>query len=155
MGWSGFPSPLAGEALRLSLRRDPRSGEGEGSAATGEFLRQTPHLPIATQWVPSSPARGEEILSLASNNCPCRKLAACVSRSIRILYVRFVPFCLGGVTIRGIVGCRAGNSRQWYDLRGRVARSNGATPFCCMSETVSPVFSLLLTGVPLVSRECP
>jgi hypothetical protein len=36
------PFPLVGEALRLSLRRDPRSGEGEGFAAEGEPLRQPP-----------------------------------------------------------------------------------------------------------------
>ncbi len=53
------PSPLAGEALRQALRRDPRGGEGEGAAAMTALLRHTPHLPIAAQWVPSSPARGE------------------------------------------------------------------------------------------------
>jgi putative transcriptional regulator len=36
MGWSDFPSPLAGEALRQSLRRDPQSGEGEGFVAASE-----------------------------------------------------------------------------------------------------------------------
>src|SRR2546423_203731 len=52
---SSSPSPLAGEG------GDPRSGEGEGFAATSEKGQQPPHLPIAAQWVPSSPARGEEI----------------------------------------------------------------------------------------------
>src|SRR5216683_7181538 len=50
-GWAkNFPSPLAGEG------GDPRSGEGEGYVAENERRLQTPHLPIAAQWVPSSPA---------------------------------------------------------------------------------------------------
>src|SRR5471032_2856902 len=52
------PSPLAGEG------GDPRSGEGEGFARS-EKRRQPPHLPIAAQWVPSSPARGEEEIQIS------------------------------------------------------------------------------------------
>src|SRR5207302_1341476 len=53
------PCTLAGEGGA------PRSGEGEGYAAPRELLRLTPHLPIAAQWVLSSPARGEEMKSFA------------------------------------------------------------------------------------------
>ncbi len=41
--YPNYPSPLAG------------SGEGEGVLAMEDSRQQTPHLPIATQWVPPLP----------------------------------------------------------------------------------------------------
>ena len=61
MSGKTFPSPLAGEG------GPPRSGEGEGAASAGVVRRQPPHLPIAAQWVPSSPARGYGIHGSAAS----------------------------------------------------------------------------------------
>ncbi len=66
-GWAkNFPSPLAGEG------GDPRSGEGEGYAAAGVHRRDTPHLPIAPQWVPSSPA----LAGTGGSRCRVRRSGA-------------------------------------------------------------------------------
>src|SRR6266481_2567480 len=67
-----FPLPLRERPFDNRSGGDPRSGEGEGYAAAGVHRRDTPHLPIAPQWVASSPA----LAGTGGSRCRVRRSGA-------------------------------------------------------------------------------
>src|SRR5882724_10186148 len=69
---SGAPASAWQAPFPLPLREREGPARGEGAASTSKKRHQPPHLPIAPQWVPSSPARGEEIRLLRPGEPPVR-----------------------------------------------------------------------------------